>query len=515
MRKMNIATVGIVAIVTTSLILAACSNAAGGESVAAYDLKFAPKAISVDVPTSLVKPAAAPAARSLASSRDIGGGGHSFFNNENRGAYHWIKESMWQAQKRLARAASKLVLVDSVIAANGLSPAAVGSPPTHQAKTLDHVWTDAEIAAIASLLPASFATNPGFDAEAKLPKAGDTAKLPAFDYSAVDPTDAVNGSYAFKVSFAAQQSEDDSAATVQETNNFYWTADKGGFKYSHEKDDVSNPASPVVLEMNFVAYDGSTSSLAAGRQAREGSMSLQVKADPASTASGVFIAFSSSIQADKAEDYQSDWSVNAAGTTFAISAEGYADDAGGYVDETLVLTAGGATSTFYFKESFDAAGRLTLAQVSADSTFATLTDIAGVQGEDHSAPAADGHAYDGKKAEVKIEHHSMDTQGPGQEVQKEERHHAGEMQGSGMELEFAPTAGQTYASGDSWGVSDSAGDFTGAHILGTGTIVEPGQLRVVFSSKPAEGLTQLFISKLLATGGADPASEVLTIDFHR
>lgn len=500
-------------LVAVSLFLGACSGAVGGGgTITPYSLISAPKAITVDVPSSLVKPTAV--AKALASSRGMGlPSAASFFNDENRGAYHWIKESMWQAQKRLARAAAKLVLVDTVIAANGLGPAAAGAASTHQAATIDHVWTDAEVAAVEALLPPSFVGNAAFGNEAKLPVAGEKVNLPAFDYSAVDAVaDAVNAAYALKVSFVAQQSEDDSAAAIQETNDFYWTSDRASFKYAHSKTDSSTSPAKT-LEMNFVAYDGASKTLASGRQGREGSMSLQVKADPASTASGVFIAFNSTILADKAEDYTGDSSV-AAGSTFSFSAEGYADDAGGYVNETFVLSAGGASTTYYFKESFDAAGKLVLAQSSADATFAALTDITGVVGEGSGALGS----YSGKEAEVRTEHQAMDASGPSQEIQKEERHHAGEVAGAGVDLEFAFTKGPTPPAtdpvvGETWAVSDNVADFTGTHLLGSGVVTERGHLRVAFAARPADGVKQVFIAKL--SGVVADTANVITVPFDR
>jgi hypothetical protein len=467
------------------------------------------------VPNSLVKPSATPVKAIAARGVARGGSAETFFSNENRGAYHWVKETMWQSQKRLARAAVKMVLLDSIITAGPGTTGVAYLPgsaatPTQIPATAAHVWTDAEVAAIQALLPPSFAANTGFSKEAKLPKTGDGLDLPAFAFSSVDKVaDTVNAAYDVKVVFASEQSEDDTVATIQESNNFYWTSDKKQFKVSYEKNDTST-ATPTVLEMNFVAFDGSTASpiMAAGRQSKDGSMSLQVKADAASTTSGVFITFTSTILADQSDEYKGDSAVTATGTTFSISADGYADNAGGTINETFVYTVGGVSTTYYFKESFDASGKLTLAQSATDATFTVLSPIVAV-----STPGARDD-YQAKETEVKTEHQSMDASPAAQELQKEEKQHAGEMKGSGVDLEFTVPTGQTApAVGETWDVSDSQTDFTGTHLLGSGTITESGHIKIVFAAKPAKTLTTVYIAK--DSAGVANTANVISINFDR
>ena len=380
-------TLSLMSALAAALLIAAACTGPTGSTGTPYSMKVAPKTITIAVPSSLVTPSAG--TRSLSNARDFGAGGLGFFRSEDRGAYHWVKDSMWQAEKRLARAAVRLVLVDSIITANSLS-AGTTAAPTHQAATQGHVWTDAEVAAYQAMIPAAFLSDSAFGTDAKLPKAGDTSDLPAFDYIAADSSDTVNyPTYADKVVFTPVQSEDDTVATHQESISFYWSADKTQFKVAYEKDDTST--TPVsVVEQQFVAFDSTASTLVAGLQSDQGSMDLSVKADPASTTNGVFIAFDSTINANKAYAGAADSDINASGVIFSLSAQGYADGSGGYLEETFVITIGSGSSTFYFKETFDGTGRLVLVQSATDSTFTTLTTIANVSGEGTGGDSFEG-----------------------------------------------------------------------------------------------------------------------------
>jgi hypothetical protein len=380
-----------------------------------------------------------------------------------------------------------MVLLDAVIAGGSYLPDTVGAVPVLRPETSGRVWSAEEVAAIEALLPPSFSAVAAFKSESRLPLAGDEASLPAFYYSEVDKVgDPANAAYDLEVTFADEESDEDGNPSVVESKTFYWSADKARFKFAHSKTDGS-AVPPVVLEMNFVAYDGSAGLMAAGRQDERGSMSLQVKADPANAAkSGVFIAFDSTILAEKAEEYESDETISA-GATFTFSAEGYADDSGGTVNETFILSEGGVASTFYFKESFNAEGRLTLAQ-STDSAFANPVPIPGLGIEG----AVDEYAD--REDEVKAEHQVMDDSEAWNEIKQAEREHAGEMSGSGLELEFEAPEGQADpAVGESWGLY--TGNESGAAYLGSGVIVETGHVVVALEAKPDEALTILYLAR--------------------
>jgi hypothetical protein len=416
MRKIAIAS----AIFALTLVIASCAGPWGSATIP-YNLKYAPKSITPAVPSSLVKPSAA---ASLSVSASKGAGTSGSFQDESLGAFHWIKWSLWEAEKRIARGAVKLVLLDSVISSAGLSPGSA-SAPTHVGPTVDHVWTDAEVAAVMALLPPRLAGDAGFLAEARLPKAGDHSSLPAFDYFSVDKTgDPADAAYDFQVAFAPWQADDEDSASIQENNDFFWTADKQQFKISRGVSDVST-VPPQVLELNFLAYDASSQTLVAGRSGREGSFTLSLKADSASTTNGVFISFDATVLFGHADDLARDVALASAGASLSLSATGYADDSGGYVDETFVLTAGSVSTTMYIKETFDGAGLLVLVQSSADSTFTTLTDITGVGGEAAGKPGD----YDGKESQAKAEAASMASSEPAEAVRLEQARHAGEVSG--------------------------------------------------------------------------------------
>ena len=403
----------------TIAVFAACSIGTG-LTVLPYALKVAPKAISVNVPGSLVQTSTTVPGASFAIARDLsgGGGGGGYFRGEGRGAFHWVKQTIWHTEKRLARAAATMVLIDTVIGAEGLA-AGTAATPTHHASVPGHLWTDSEVAAYLALIPAGFADSAFFRFEARLPVVGDKVTIPAFDYSAVDKAnDSLNAAYDIMISIPSDSTEDDHDV-YSEVRAFYWNTAKDKFKFASLKVDGStNPS--TVLERNFVAYDKATATMAAGRSEGVGSMSMAVAADPASTTNGVFITFSASINASKAGEDEGDASVT--GATFSFDAAGYADSAGGYIDETLVFTppasSGASPTTYYFRESFDASGHLTLVQSSGDSTFTNLTTLFTFPGNGHHGD------YDGKHGEV--EKHRQDLKDcPVQTQVQDEVRHAG------------------------------------------------------------------------------------------
>ncbi|MFZ4616638.1 MAG: hypothetical protein ACOYM2_10655 [Rectinemataceae bacterium] len=317
-------------------------------------LTSVPKSISVQVPTSLIS--TSPAARSLGDAARSGNhdmDGKPF--GEGMGAHFWVKKSLWDTQKRLARGAATLVALDSIITADTLAPSATAV----SGKSVK--WSGELVDAVKALLPASFASNVKFKSEAKLPVVDSVKKVPDFVYSLVPDTDLVNSPTYGKMVTISSSGEGDTDTEV-ETRSFYWSDDKSKVKF-----DVTATETGTVVEQTFVAYDSATLAMAAGNMNSHGTMSLEIKADTAAADShGTFLTYDSTInKGDGESDLARDGTVS-------ISSSGYADDSGGTVTDTITVTSGIGIKVYYLKEEFDTAGKLTTASYSTDGTTYTV-----------------------------------------------------------------------------------------------------------------------------------------------
>jgi len=465
--------------------LGACSTA-----TAPYLLTKTPTAIGVDVPKTLVQSgttAKVLVARAMGSGMMSTGplAGHDF-EGEHLGAYHWIKQGLWQSQKRLARAAWTMVLLDKTIADRNLVPAAAGSNVSVAGATI--TWTQEMVDAYKALIPSSFADNANFESVAKLPVAGDASDLPAFTYETAPVADAP---YDIVVTFGAIASGDDSTDQGEEVKTFSWSADKSKFKFEQAKNDGTNSdGSTKSVERNYVAYDATVGSMAAGRQDVEhGTTTFEVKADPASTTHGAFIWFDASLGHDAAGEMSL---ANDGAVT--ISAQGYADDSGGTVTETITVTLGTTVTVFYIKEGFDSAGALNYAGISLDGG---LTYVAFV------GTGSEIGSYTAKTDQVEAEHQSMGVTST--EVEHEIRQNAGSVASSGalmVEVQnSAVTKGVWVASTDGF-----------VTIIGTGFAKEGGEVKIAFTTVPASGAAYS-IAKLNASNAPDTANAITGLTF--
>jgi hypothetical protein len=465
MRKMTM----IPAFVTAGLFflaLAACTMDPAANTSATttsststtYQLQKVPRAISVQVPKSLVQSGST--AKALAASREATSrasgfqvGGLAF--GDGMSARYWIKEGIWKSQKRLARAAWTLVLVDKAIVDGSLAP----SSSTVPASTI--TWTQAMVDAYTALIPASFAKNADFDRALTLPVAGDTSELPAFVYDVVPASDTVNAaSYAFQVTIV--KAADGESTGSEETRTFYWSTDRSRFKFAHQEFD----GSAVPVEQSFVAYDSTALSMASGSVGEHGTIQVEIKADATATATnGAFLFFDATFASGDAETGLS------AGGSVAISAHGYADDSGGTLTSTITVTAsGGTVSVYYLKEGFNPAGDLTYLATSPDGL--TWTEVASLTTD--STVVAD---YAGKSGDVEVQHGQLGSSGNA--VSGEFTKHASEWKATSgpllVEIQNAGIkAGVWVASADS---------FT--TVIGTGTAHEAGEVKIAFTSVPS------------------------------
>lgn len=448
-RLLPIAAAGLVA-------LAGCSS-----GTVPYLLSVVPSSISVQMPKSLVQSGST----AKALSRDVvtGGGtmGGAFtFDGQGTSGYHWIKQGIWDTQKRLARAAWNMLLVDSIVSGQKLSPSAATVPG--QSVT----WSQAMVDAYSAMIPSSFANDANFENAAKLPTAGQTSQVPDFVYDLVPSTDPINyPTYYYQVTFTSTGDAEGDGET--ESKTLYWSQDKTKFKFAQSQTDNSTTPA-TVTEQNFVAFDSASATMAAGRLDENGTMQVQLKSDPASTANGVFIAFDASI---KGGDSDSEFAKSG---SVLISAQGYADSSGGTVTETVTITNAGAVTLLYLKESFDPSGHLTSAATSTDGT--TWTPVYAAAGV-----TAIPNNYETKVGEVQ----HQDFAGAGDEVNTEFKKNQGLMAASGvptiLEVSVANSASLTVGA---W-VASSYSTFAKASIIGAGYAKESGELKIAFTSVPA------------------------------
>ncbi|HUX39913.1 MAG TPA: hypothetical protein VMV83_02005 [Rectinemataceae bacterium] len=470
-RLLPIAAAGLVA-------LASCSS-----GTIPYLVSVVPSSVSVQMPKSLVQ--SGTTAKALSRDMVAGGGmmGTFTFDGQGTSGYHWIKQGIWDTQKRLARAAWNMLLVDSIVSGQKLSPSSTAVP----GQTV--TWTQAMVDAYTAMIPSSFASDADFENAAKLPTAGQTSQVPDFVYDLVPSTDAANyPTYYYQVTFTSTGDGEGDGET--EAKTLYWSQDKTKFKFAQSQsqtDTTTTPATVTVTEQNFVAYDASTSTMAAGRLDENGTMQVQLKSDPASTANGVFITFDASIKGgDGDSEYAKSGSV-------VISAQGYADRSGGTVTETITISdaSTGAVTLLYLKESFDPSGHLTSAATSADGT--TWTSVYAASGVT-SIPTS----YDGKVGEVQ----HQDFSGAGDEVNSEFKEHHGDMASSGvptvLEISVATPASLTVGA---WVASNDATFKTA--IIGAGYAKEAGELKIAFTAPPASGAS-FFIAPIVDASTTPP-----------
>ncbi|MEI6874632.1 MAG: hypothetical protein WCL50_05815 [Spirochaetota bacterium] len=437
-----------------------------------YTLAVAPKSISVAVPSSLVQ--SGTTAKSLSSSRagasSAAGSlnGHDF-EGEHMGAYHWVKQGIWDTQKRLARAAWTMVLLDNAISTQSLVPSAIGI------KGSKVTWTQAMVDAYTALIPASFAGNANFKSVAKLPVAADQSDLPPFTYDSVPATDTVNyPTYSVVVTFGAVSNGEGSA---EETKTLYWSGDKTKFKFDYQKLDGKK-----VVEQNYVAFDSTKNSMAASRQDVEhGTMTIEIKADTTDATTiannGAFIYFDASFGKDDAD------MAFAKDGTVTVSAQGYADKDGGSVTETITVTAGTVITVYYVKEGFDTAGKATFASYSTDGV--TYSDLLG------SAALVSG--YETKRGKAETEHQNLGS--TGSEVDDEiSKNSVGGI--------TKPVMVEIKNAGITKGVWAAATDPTFATVIGTGTAKQAKEVKIAFTAAPKKGDTYYLAILIPGTGGA-------------
>lgn len=450
-RTMNFSAIAAVA------LLAGCGT--GG----VYNLTVVPSTMGVQTPKSLVQSGST--AKALARDLVAGGGmmGSFVFDGEGTSGYHWVKQGMWEVQKRLARAAWNLVLVDSIVSGQKLQP----SPTTIKGQSV--TWTQDMVDACRSLVPTSFATDPDFENAARLPIAGQTSDLPDFVYDLVPASDTVNSpSYAYSVTFSS--AGDGGSDGENETKTLFWSADKTRVKFVQTQTEASSGAA-AVTEENYVAFDATSGTEAAGRIDEHGSMQLRLKSDPASSSNGVFIEFDASLTGGDSESV-----LSAGGGSVVISAQGYADGSGGTLTETISVadSSGTGLTLLYLRESFSATGGLLAAATSSDGS--NWTSIYSVSGG-----SALGSPYETELGEVR----NQDFSPAGSEVNAEFRQHRAEIAASTaptvLEIAVANPASLTVGP---WVASSDANFST---LIGAGYVKDPGELRIAFGSLPSGG----------------------------
>ncbi|MDA8409005.1 MAG: hypothetical protein M0001_01280 [Treponema sp.] len=472
----------IAAAAAVSISLSGCASP-NGTAVSTYLVSVVPSSVSVQMPKSLVQTGttAKSLSRAMAGGSQMGGGmmmgqgpmgnGHFQFDRMGMSGYHWIKQGIWDVQKRLARAAWNMVLVDSVV--SGQSLAASSATIKGQSVT----WTQAMVDAYTAMLPASLTGNANFVSAAKLPTAGTTSQLPDFVYNLVSSTDTTNyTTYYYQVTFSSAGDGEGDGQT--EAKTLYWSQDKTKFKFAQSLTDSSTTPA-TITEQNFVAYDSTSSTMAAGRIDEHGTMQLQLKADPNATATnGVFITYDSSIKNGDAES-----AFSQSGST-VISAQGYADSSGGTVTETITITdASGAVTVLYLKEGFDPNGQLTSAASSTDQgkTYTTvLFPMSGTQPP---------FGFSAQLGEVP----QMNFGASGNEINAEFRQNMGQMKsGAGTAvptmLSVAPVSSTDTIAAGPW-VASSTSTFSTTTIIGMGFAREAGELKIAFSTVPASTVT--------------------------
>ncbi|MEI6874461.1 MAG: hypothetical protein WCL50_04930 [Spirochaetota bacterium] len=437
------------------------------------NLAAVPRSITVDIPSSLLQsPTGARGLMGTTAWVDSSGmrhqmGGHDF--SPGMGGHFWIGSGLWDTQLRLAKAARTLVLLDKVIADAKLEP----STSTIAGSTV--TWTEEMVVAYSALLPSSFASSAAFKAAAGAPAVGSTSRIPDFVYSLVPATDTLNSpSYAKMVALA--KASDDNNPLTSDTLTLYWSEDRGKFKFDHQVTEGSE-----VTDSTFVAYDSSGPTMAAGRVDAHGTMTVAIKADSTATAThGTFLTYDASILQGDAD------STLAADGSVAISAEGYADDQGGSLTDTITVTSGSTAKVYYLKEDFDGNGRLTGLSYSVDgSTWTAFM----------SAPLLPATGY-----RMKVDIIGMPGNGGMGGMGGEVRH---EMQGHGGGMPAGPP--RLYDISDAsitTGVWVAAKDSAFATIIGTGVSREKGRAWLTFSTLPTKG-DSWYLAPLGASGTAD------------
>ncbi|MFZ4616203.1 MAG: hypothetical protein ACOYM2_08415 [Rectinemataceae bacterium] len=426
-------------------------------------LKAVPRSLTIEVPTSLVGSTAA--ARSMGGMGGFGGmggpggammGGHDF--DRGMGAHFWIMRSLWDSQARLARGAATIVAIDSVIAADSLLPSATAVSGTSV------TWTQAMVDSVTALLPSAFAKNSQFSADAMLPALGSVKVLPDFTYDLVPASDTTNyGVYARMITIASEALGN---GTGVETRSFYWSEDKTKVKF-----EAKASSGTTVVDQTFVAYDSATLTMSSGRIDGHGTATLEIKADSTTVAThGTFLTYQATINKGDLD------SALAGDGTVTIAADGYADDNGGTVTDTItVTTSTGTTEVYYLKEVFGADGSLTSAEYSTDKL--TWTSLA-------SAPPAISDLYSHKAGMAGPG--KMGMGGLGGEMRQDMDHH-GDFAGAGPGAMRPPRPSEIANSAITTGVWVAASDAGFTSLIGTGISREVGKLIIGFISVPADG----------------------------
>ncbi len=444
-------------------------------------LKAVPRSLTIEVPTSLV--GLTTAARSMGGMGPggMGGpggvkmGGHDF--DRGMGAHFWIMRSLWDSQSRLARGAATIVAIDSIITADSLQPSATAV----SGKSV--TWTQAMVDSVTALLPGAFAKNAQFGADAMLPKVGTTRNLPDFTYDVVPASDTTNyGVYAKCITIASEAID---GGSLSETRSFYWSDDKTKVKFAAKATDGT-----TVVDQTFVAYDSATLTMSAGRIDGHGTATLEIKADSAAVAThGTFLTYQATIDKGDAD------SALASDGTVTIAADGYADDNGGTVTDTITVTpTTGTTEVYYLKEVFGSDGSLTSAEYSTDKL--TWTSLA-------SAPTAISELYQ----------HKAGMAGPGKmgmgELGGKMNHDMGQhgdFAGAGPGAMRPPRPSEIANSAITTGVWVAASDAAFTALIGTGISREAGKLFIGFISVPADG-AKYYIAPVVS-GKADATAAI-------